>query len=210
VIAVIGSGAVGLYLVWVLLIEWWWLEVDLQTSDGSWTMQCTLHVPGIFHRRRWQVPSTTHGATPSLAFTARRIQGALLIFRRFRHVATGLRRRLVVDRFDASLQVGLGNAQLTAMVVGWADWLVGWWIHAEVGSRAAVPPQWTVTPDWNRQGIHAHLTCRIKIKGWMLLGPATQSGLLEIEQKFAIARRQVLWQKLQRTFTRRGNIRSKG
>jgi len=205
----VALGLIGLGLTWTLMIDWWWVAVEAVGDNATWTLQVSLHILWFTRHRCWKLPSAARSSNPSVMFNPKRVRQGVLAFRWYRRLARGMNRRMVVQSFDGSLQVGLGSPDQTALVVGWVNLMMGWWLQERIAPKAEIPPQWRIDPDWDRIGIRCRLASRVKIKGWMIAAAIAETCPLGLHAVTVRARRQISWQKFRQTFITPGNIQSR-
>lgn len=134
------------------------------------TMVLTVNVKftGLHKEMSWQLPARAPEVDspppPRFKLSMAVIHRAIWALRRFDELTDSLWRRIRVTRFDLACRIGIGDAAKTALLVGYLDEVLAWWVQVRIAPRAVLAPSWVVEPVWDGPVLDLNFTSIILVR----------------------------------------------
>lgn len=166
VLLTIGFAATVLLFLWALTKP---LQLTISAVVQGFSVTLTIAVDyGRVHRgHTWHLPVTppkSDRPRPRLKLTPKIIDDAVWAFGVLDRLTYRLWNRMKVTQFDLTAEIGLNDAAETALWMGRAAQVLGWWISIRVAPRSTRPPRWQVVPRWDAPILLCNFTSIIQLQ----------------------------------------------
>ena len=145
------------------------LTVAVRIEQLAVHLTIAVHYSRIHKGHTWKIPvrpplSAHTEASPRPALSLALINRALWAYGALKRLVDNLWKRVRVQHFHLRADVGLPECAQTALWVGRLTELAAWWISCRIAPRAVNPPEFAITPLWDRCGFRCDFVSIIRLR----------------------------------------------